>query len=371
MTEGIIFSKVVTKVAIDRGALYGGHAVRGIGFYTRNLIAALEKHKKVKLVEFGERCDVIHYPYFDLFFRTLPIRKKVKTVVTIHDVIPLIYPENYPAGIRGKIKFQIQKYALRSVAQVITDTEASKKDIVRFLGVPKDKVSVVHLAPANQGKVINDKFFLSRVIEKYNLPSKFALYVGDVNYNKNIANLVKACAKNNLKLVVVGKQARNLDRGSDLRDLMGPMDWVRFLVGKDHPEEVHYGDLLSVFEKYEVMRLGYVEERDLIAIYNLAAVYCQPSLYEGFGLPPLEAMMCGCPVVASRTQALVEVCDGAAMFFDPHDVSDMAEKIGMALKDKVKRGELEDKGKALVAKYSWEKVASKTAKVYEEVIGHE
>lgn len=359
------------KITIDSGALSGGHAVRGIGFYTRNLIAALEKQKKVRLVEIGEECDVIHYPYIDLFFRTLPMKKLTRTVVTIHDVIPLIYPKKYPAGIRGRVNFWAQKFSLKTVSVVITDTEASKKDIVRFLGVSKDKIEVIHLAPANRGKVINDMTFLSRVREKYNLPHKFALYVGDVNYNKNVANLVRSCAKNNLTLVVVGKQAVNLDRGSNLGDIKGPMDGMRFLLGKDHPEESHYEDLMNVFEKYGVLRLGFVEEQDLVAIYNLATVYCQPSLYEGFGLPPLEAMMCGCPVVASRTQALVEVCDEAALFFDPKDINDMADKIKTAVDNLLIRKKLVKSGKEVASKYSWKKVAKDTIRVYEKAVGYE
>lgn len=369
------------KVAIDSGALSGGHAVRGVGFYTRNLISVSEKHgsKKVQIrgVDFAKSkdelssYDVVHYPYFDLFFRTLPMKKLTRTVVTIHDVTPLVYPKNYPAGIRGRVSFWMQKLSLKTVSAVITDTEASKKDIVRFLGVPEEKISVVHLAPANRGRVIGDKAILAGVREKYHLPSKFALYVGDVNYNKNVAGLVKACSKNNLTLVVVGKQAKNLDRGSNLRDLKGPMDGVRFLLGKDHPEEAHYGELLDLFEKHDVLRLGFVEEQDLISIYNLATVYCQPSFYEGFGLPPLEAMMCDCPVVASRTQALVEVCDGAALFFDPKDINDMSDKIKKVVTDSLKRGQLIKRGRDLVTKYSWKKVVKDTIRVYEKVVGYE
>lgn len=367
------------RVAIDSGALSGGHAVRGIGFYTKNLMKALvklSKNKKNFTIEsfnFSSNqakltgYEIVHYPYFDLFFRTLPIKKKTKTIVTIHDVIPLIYPEHYPAGIRGKIRFELQKFSLGSVAAVITDTETSKKDIVRLLDVRQERVFPIHLAPADHFGIVEESEILRRVREKYKLPKKFVLYVGDINYNKNILGLVKAVKEIKVPLVIVGKHVAELDRGSDLKDLKGPRDWIRFLFGRDHPEEVHYKDLLDACEKADVRRLGFVPDKELVAIYNLATVYCQPSLYEGFGFPVLEAMASNCPVVANKTQALVEIAEGTALFCNSKDSSDMANQLDKVLRDLRLRKKLIKGGKKNVTKYSWKKTAEETLAVYEMV----
>jgi len=129
------------KVAIDKGPLSSGHAVRGVGAYTRELIKALHektkkrKNLKIDAVDFEKadltKYDIVHYPYFHPFFLTLPFNKPAKTVVTIHDLIPLIYPKHYPPGIRGMFKFKLQKYLIKRVDGIITPSETSKKDIVR------------------------------------------------------------------------------------------------------------------------------------------------------------------------------------------------------------------------------------------------
>ncbi len=328
------------RVAIDTGPLTSGHKVRGIGFYTKDLINALGN--KVDTVNFGTadlgKYDIIHYPYFDLFSHTLPIKKPAKTVVTVHDVIPLIYSDHYPPGICGKINFYLQKYSLRNVDAIITDTETSKKDIVRFLGVKPEKIYVIHLAPRNIFRKMSSKArsgSAREIAKRYKLPDRFALYVGDVNYNKNIPNLVSACRIAKISLVIVGKQAKEIGK----QDL-------------DHPELLH----LKGADFSKVMRLGFVPDEDLVAIYNLAAVYVQPSLYEGFGLPVLEALACGRPVIAARTQSLVEIAEGAVTFVNPKDPEDIAR----GFKNLVKSPKLP-------RRYSWGKTARDTFQVYAQV----
>lgn len=337
------------KVAIDTGSLSDGHAVRGIGKYTRELVKALQKeNKRVKDFKLAtDNYDLVHYPYFDLFFHTLPIIKITKTVVTIHDVIPLIYPDHYPPGVKGKINFYLQKLALKNVDAVVTDTETSKKDIERFMGLPQEKIHLVYLAPAKIFKRLE-------VQKKYKLPNKFVLYVGDVNYNKNILGLVEACKIAKIPLVIVGKQA--LETNYD----------------KDHIENL---PLRELQERYgndkDVIRLGFLHDEDLVSIYNLATVYCQPSFYEGFGLPVLEAMACGCPVVAAKTQALVEIAEGAAIFADPKNPEDIASKLkevigSLSIQFKYKKLGLEH-----VKKFSWEKTAKLTLDVYKKVFSRQ
>lgn len=360
------------KVAIDTGPLTSGHSVRGIGRYTKELLSALKtKGVDVSRADLSEY-DVVHFTSFKPFEISLPFKKpkNTKFVLTMYDLVPLIYPDRYPAGIRGKIKFLINKYLIkRNVDLIITISETSKKDICKFLGIEPKKIKVIYLAPGSVFKKLKIKNLELKIAKQYALPDRFALYVGDVNYNKNIPTLVKACAKLKLPLVICGKQAADVEVLSmDIANLKGPRDWLRYLFGKPHPEIAHYRELSSDFKRNKnIIRLGYVPDSDLVAIYNLASVYVQPSFYEGFGLPVLEAIACQTPVVASKTQALVEIAQAAAVFFDPKDNKDLAKKIKKILEDKTLRSQLRSAGLKVVKNYSWKKTADETLRSYEEI----
>jgi len=365
------------KVAIDSGPLNSGHSVRGIGAHTRELISSLKDIDAFDFQSNGHKLytnsnDVVHFTSFHPFFLSLPHKKlKAKVVVTIHDLIPLIYPKHYPGGIKGGIRLVINKFLIRkNVDAILTISETSKKDICRFLGVSPEKVHVVYLASRKVFQRVADSEKRA-VKEKYNLPEKFALYVGDVNYNKNIPNLIKACKLAKIPLVICGKQAFDIETlgVDDLSNLKGPKDWIRYLFGKPHPELAHFQDLLKEFNHGKsVIRLGFVPDEDLVAIYNLASVYVQPSLYEGFSLPILEALACGCPVVASRIQAHVEIAEGGALFADPHKPEEIAGQITKVIKDGKIKEQLIKSGFTVVKKFSWEKAAKETINVYRAVI---
>jgi len=366
------------KVAIDTGPLASGHAVRGIGVHTLELLLALkelrQKEIEVRGVDFqGEdlsKYDIVHYQNFHPYFMSIPWktclpagRNRQKLVVTIHDLIPLIYPKHYPPGVRGKIRFLLQKFLLKNVDSIITISETSKKDICRFLGVVPEKVYVVYLAPK--------KTFRKLEIQKrYDLPERFVLYVGDINYNKNIPGLIKACSIVKIPLVICGKQALEVEElGMGLDILKGPSDYLRFLFNIPHPELSHYKEVTeSIKINKDILRLGFIPDKDLVAIYNLATVYCQPSFYEGFGLPVLEAMACGCPVIAAKTQALVEIAEGAAVFSDPKDPEDMADKLKKIVSSSSLQSKYKKLGLSHVKKFSWEKTAKLTLNVYKEVL---
>ncbi|MBM3209514.1 glycosyltransferase family 4 protein [Candidatus Shapirobacteria bacterium] len=338
------------RVHIDDRPLKNGSAFRGVGEYTRNLIKALSKEESLSIVMANENPDIVHYPSFDPFFLTLPILKKKPIVVTVHDIIPLVFPEHFPPGIRGNIKFQIQKISLGNAAAVITDSENSRKDIEKYLGCPEEKVFVIPLAPAGEFKQLTISNQRLAVWERYKLPDRFILYVGDVNYNKNILGLVGAFSKlksQNLKLLLIGKAFEN----RELPEVKVTLQLIEEL------------DLVN-----EVKVLGFVPTKDLVEIYNLATVYCQPSFYEGFGLPVLEAMACGCPVVAANTASLPEICGNAARMVDPHDVADIALGLEEVSEDEKMRRDLIRKGLKQAGKFTWEKVARETIGVYEKVL---
>lgn len=367
------------KIAFDTSPIKTGHSVRGVGSYTRNLLASLKKEidKVSRDFEFTElnnqqstinykQYDLVHYPYFDLFFRTLPLNKPTKTVVTIHDVIPLVFPDHYPPGIKGWINFQIQKYSLKKVDAVITDSENSRDDIVKYLGYSREKIHVIYLAPGENFKKMSCEAgsrFAREIGKKYNLPEKFVLYVGDVNRNKNIPGLVKACEKVRIPLVIVGKQAaeEHFDRfHPENQDLV----WLQ----KEYQSTINNPSTsLRTGQQSAIFLTGFVEETDLVKIYNLATVYCQPSFYEGFGLPVLEAMACGCPVVAAKTSSLPEICGDAALMVNPSDANDLANGLSQILKDANIAHDLATKGLKQVKKFSWEKTAKSTLAVYKVV----
>ena len=361
------------KIAIDITPLKSAHKFRGIGAYTKRLVEALQSLKradfKVILVEKGripKECHLIHYPYFDLFFMTLPLMRKKKTVVTIHDTTPLVFPEHFPPGVKGKLKFKAQKMILKTVDGVITDSKNSKKDIIKYLGYPQGKIFVVPLAAGDIFKPIAESQAvrphsrlrskvkevkkMEKVRKKYQLPRQFVLYVGDVNYHKNILSLVKACKLIKLPLVIVGKQA------------------AQKKFDKAHIENQPLVQLIKLYGKDpEVIRLGFVPDKDLVAIYNLATVYCQPSFYEGFGLPVLEAMACGTPVVTSKKASLSEVGGKATIYIDPYDINDIANGLTVAIEDENLREDLISRGLEQVEKFSWERTAKETIKVYEKI----
>lgn len=345
------------EIAIDTTPLSTASKFRGVGLYTKKLLECLGNQKGVKITAFEgknipQSADLIHYPYFSPFFLSLPPISKIDFIVTIHDLIPLVFPKAYPPGIKGKIKFFIQKKRVKNAKMIITDSESSKKDINKFLDIPIDCIRVVYPAAANNVRRINDKEQLRKITEKFKLPSIFVLYVGDVNFNKNLPSLLRACLSIKIPLIIVGKQAVLED--FDRRNV----------------ENASLVELNRLIDKEGgAIKLGFVEEDDLSALYSLAAVYCQPSYYEGFGLQIPEAMSCGCPVVTSNVSSLPEVAGEAGLLVNPHCVDSIADGINKIIKNESVKNELVKRGYVQAKKFSWHKTAQDTIKVYEEVLG--
>ncbi len=343
------------KVLVDSGPLTSGHSVRGVGFNTRGLLYGLQSQNREGIsIETGgvfnadlSKYNVVHFTAFHPFFLSLPFfkPKNTKFILTIHDLMQLIYPSVYKPGIKGKIKFWINKFLIKMhVDAIITISETSKKDICRFLKISPEIVHVIPLAPAQ--RQVDKDVTKETVSKKFKLPNRFVLYVGDINYVKNIKTLVDACRDINAPLVISGKQALEVD-SLDL----------------NHPELRHLKDI----NWKGVYRLGFASDSELVRIYELATLYVQPSFYEGFGMPVLEAFLLKCPVVASKTQALVEIAEGGALFFDPNSKEDLKEKIKTVLSDDNLRKQLINSGEKIVKNYSWEKLGFETIKVYEKV----
>lgn len=350
------------KVAFCNTPLNSGHRHRGVGTYTGFLLSELKKlpGKDLEIVEFSKevpsRCDLVHFPFFDPFFLTLPFFKKKPTVVTVHDLTPIIFSEHFPKGIKGTIKWVVQKTLLSQAVQIITDSENSARDIASVINFPKAKISVICLAADSRFQPIIDQKQLSQVSQKYQINKDFFLYIGDINWNKNIPGLLNAFSlfrKNNPlhkinKLLLVGSAflEKDLREAREIRELID-----------------------SYNLQTEVRLLGRIASDELRILYNLAYFYIQPSFYEGFGLPLLEAMSCGCPVLSSNKSSLPEIAEEAAIYFDPTSIQDMLEKIQQAVfLPEEKYQERKQQSLVQSRKFTWQKTAQKTLEVYEKIL---
>lgn len=340
------------KILLDHSPLSSGHATRGIGTYTRLLSQGLSKiNDLVLLKNNSEKPDLVHYPFFDLFYSTLPVKLTTPKVVTIHDVIPLKFPAYYKPGLRGRFNLQRQKIVLKSVSAVITDSESSKADISYLLGYPSKNIHVVYLA-AQDSLVAPNQAKLESIKNKYQLPDDYILYVGDINYNKNIPQLIKSLKHlpEHIHLVCLGKNF--------IKQPIPEWQWIETQLALSNvADRVHF---LNEVRNDQVLELG--------AIYNLAKCYVQPSLYEGFGLPVLEAMKCKTPVVAAANSSLIEVGGDFAVFSGTSDkelaqaVQDVLDWTAKERKDRVENAYKWSK------QFSWDKAAKETMEVYKKVL---
>lgn len=346
------------KVGFNTLPLKTGHQLRGIGSYTLNLLNSLKKMPEIEIEEFTEisklgKVDLVHYPFFDLYHNTLPVFKKFPTIVTVHDLIPLVFPEHYPAGIKGTFRNQVQRLALRNIKAVITDSNSSKRDIVKYLNINEKKIFTVYLAASNEFRVIKDKKFLDSVKKKFNLPDNFVLYTGNINWNKNLINLAQACKNLNITLVLVGKAFLNREN-------------------LDHLELRLYKEFLEKFESDPIIKtLGFVKTEELIGLMNLAKVGVLPSFYEGFGLPILEMQACGLPVITSGLSSMPEVAGKGALLINPYSSPEISTAIEKIINTKQLRDKLTKLGLENSSSFTWMKTTQQTVAVYKKVLNNE
>lgn len=342
------------KIAFCISPLLNNHNVRGIGAYTKNLLDSLKKISGIEIQEFSDisevkNADVIHYPFFDLFQKSLSINNKIPTIVTIHDVIPLEYPKHYPSGIKGALNKFLQRKSLKKIAAVITDSQSSKKGIIKYLKVAENKIFPIYLASVGHFRKIQNNIALEEIKHKYKLPDKFALFTGNVNWNKNLLNLCSAALKSGIDIVLIGK---SFEERNNL----------------NHPEMKSFKKFLDTFSSNsKVHILGFIENEDLVFITNLADIQLLPSFAEGFGLPILEAQSCGVPVITSNTSSMPEVAGRGALMVDPTSVEDISRAITRIIKNKELKEELIKEGFKNVKRFSWEKTAQETIEIYDKV----
>ena len=282
---------------------------------------------------------LFHAPHY-----VLPALVRCRSVVTIHDVIHLMFPQYLPNPLALRYARTSITGAARRATKVLTVSESSKRDILRFVDIAPEKIDVIYNAYDERFGIEPQEEDVVRVRERYQLHDEFVLYAGNVKPHKNLERLIEAFylvrkrGLDHLKLVLIGDE---ISRYAALRRAV-------------HQHQLH---------KY-VRFLGYMPETTLAVMYRLAGVFVFPSLYEGFGLPPLEAMASGTPVVTSNLSSLPEVTGDAAVLIDPYDPSAIADGIHRVLTDEDLRRDLREKGLARAQQFSWEQSVRRVREIY-------
>lgn len=287
--------------------------------------------------------DVIHFP--DSVVN--PLGLALPCVLTSHDIQHEYLPHHFPlkARVLRKLTYRL---SARKARRIITASEFTRKTLVEKLRLPADKITALHWGVDAAFRPDVDPAAVQQLRRKYGLPSVFAFYPANSWLHKNHVRLVEA-------LHLLRKKYRS--------------DCKLVLCGQ--PREGHNA-LLAAIEAHQlqadVLHLGYVPAEDLPALYRAASLLVYPSLFEGFGIPLVEAMSCGCPIICSNVTSLPEVVGDAALLVNPYDVEKLADAIGRVLRDRDLRADLVAKGLARAAHFSWERAARQTIEVYRQAV---
>jgi len=293
------------------------------------------------LVVMRNKIDLLHSA-----FATLPFIKTCPSVITIHDLDFEVCPEDIPIGKRLFLKAS-HLFASQSAGKIIVPAKRIKEELIRIYGVAEGKIEVIYEAAEEVFRPVSKEKAAREVKQKYGIKGDFILHVGILRPRKNVLTLLKAFNKlrsdysSRVKLVLVGRAGFKSD------------SLFRFIADQNLSEEV--------------IHLNYIPDKDLMYLYNAAEVLVFPSLYEGFGLPTIEAMACGTPVLASKIQPMLEIIGDAGLFVNPHDVTGMSEKMYNILTDSDLRLELREKALVQSRNFSWKTNAEKTLKIFYEV----
>jgi glycosyltransferase involved in cell wall biosynthesis len=337
-TEGVEFALLQSRK--DRTQIVDDHGFnrRSVWTPSHHRLEQFTLHLEISRL----RLDLLHSPDF-----IPPFRRNCRSVITIHDLAFLLYP-HFLTKESARYYGQIDQ-AVRRTDHIIAVSESTRQDAIKLLGVPERKITVIHEAANPMFRQIDAEEARCHVAETYGLDEGYILFVSTIEPRKNLPALLQAYRK----LLDDYKRPEKLA-------LAGSRGWLSDEVYQ-MVERLHLSD--------RVRFLGRVPTEHLVYLYNAARLLVHPSFYEGFGLPPLEAMTCGTPVVVSNVSALPEVVGDAAWLVDPHDVDELTVAMWRILTDEDVRGSLITKGLKRAKMFSWERAAQETLDVYRRVVG--
>ncbi len=323
----------------DRTSIVEQPNFRRVSLWTPSHHRLERKSLNVELVRLG--LDILHSPDF-----IPPDRPRCRSVITVHDLAFLLYPHfltRESARYYGHID-----QAVRWSDQIIAVSQNTKRDAIQHLGVPEDKITVVYEAANAIFRPIDREEAREQVRRRYGVDGRFLLFVSTIEPRKNVPTLLRAlkqlleCYKEDVHLVLAG------GKGWLSEDAFALVEQLKL-------------------EKY-VHFVGRVSSEDLLYLYNAAELMAHPAFYEGFGLPPLEAMACGLPVIVSNVASLPEVVGDAGLLIDPNNVDELTVSMWRVLNDPEARREMREKGLRQAARFSWERAATETAAIYRRAV---
>lgn len=299
-----------------------------------------EQTQLTKLVH-RTQIDLLHSLHY-----TRPFQLPCASVVTFHDMTFFLFPQLHTRARRLYFP-TVMKLSARRADAIISVSESTRKDAIRLLGIDPARIFTAHLGVDSSFQPISDQVQLSQIAEKYDLPDRFILYVGTIEPRKNLPLLIKAYRE----IVTRGTEHKLV--------LVGNYGWM-------------YEEVLTLIEELNLSEFihlpGYVSQSELPLVYNLAELFVYPTIYEGFGLPVLEAMACGVPVITSRIASLPEVVADAGILIPVDDIEALSEAMRQVLLDNNLKQKLIHDGMLQAKKFSWERTAELTWKVYRQVL---
>jgi len=393
------------RICIDARPLQKASRYRGIGTYISNLTEnislidkgnsfsylslkngiPLEQHEGTQFCEWLERPvwrpkrpERLHWLWDKMFLdktltdsctdifhasdiTSLPSQlsaRKYKFVITVHDMIPFLFTNSYmkeqPFDYQFALKHGLE--LLKEADAIITVSESTKRDVAKYAKIPNERIHVIYEG-VSEDLLLIDRFESKAIIKrKYGISEDYVLYLGGVDYRKNIKKLIISFnnllvnSDANFKLVLAG----DVFTRKDNKDVKAVCALI---------EKLNMADNIKM--------PGLIDEKDLNALYGAANIFVFPSLYEGFGLPILEAMACGTPVITSNISSIPEVCGDAALLVDPNDVDSIAMAMHKVLYSNDMKGQMIRKGLERAKKFSWKMTAEETLAVYKEVYNNE
>jgi glycosyltransferase involved in cell wall biosynthesis len=313
---------------------------------------------------YGFKADVFHCPDF-----LIPPTLNKKIILTIHDLAFIRFPQfNFDWFVK-KYTNLVRRNA-NTAAGIIADSQSTKNDIVEFFGIKEDKVTVVHLAGDEVFRKLNASEIDHGIAAKYKITKKFILSAGTIEPRKNYVTLIRAFnrlksenrAKNNSIGIDGSSGFGNPGSTASTGDLqlviVGRTGWM------SEPAIAEYNS--SPF-KDDIILAGRLSDTELLQMYNMAQLFVYPSVFEGFGLPVVEAMQCGLPVIASNSSSILELVDNKMLLFDPEDEGGILDKLYFALNNDSLRAKLSEEALKNAAKFSWKNTAQKTLEVYRKI----